>query len=134
MNWKLILQLSMFGLAMGLATVFLISPTIEPLFWLAIFVICAWILARRTHKPFVHGLLLGLANSVWITAAHVLFFDRYLAHHPQDTQAMQWAPVAPRLLMVVIGPVVGLISGLIIGFVAFFLAKFVKREGGPAAA
>ncbi len=40
MNGKLILQLSMFGLAMGLATVFFIPSSIEPAFWLAIFVVC----------------------------------------------------------------------------------------------
>jgi hypothetical protein len=35
MNWKLILQLSMLGLVMSLATVFLIPSSIEPAFWLA---------------------------------------------------------------------------------------------------
>jgi hypothetical protein len=30
MNWKLIIQLSMFGLAMGIATVFVIPSNIEP--------------------------------------------------------------------------------------------------------
>jgi hypothetical protein len=41
MNWKLIAQLSCFGLAMGVATVFLIPSTIEPFFRLGIFVVCA---------------------------------------------------------------------------------------------
>ncbi len=39
MNWKLILQLSMFGLAMSVATVYLIPSKIEPAFWLPIFLI-----------------------------------------------------------------------------------------------
>jgi hypothetical protein len=81
MNWKLILQLSMFGLVMGLATVFVIPSNIEPLFWLVIFVICAYIIAKQTQKPFLRGLLLGLANSVWITAAHILLFQQYIAIH-----------------------------------------------------
>ena len=34
MNWKLIVQLSLFGLAMGVATVFWVPSTIEPIFWL----------------------------------------------------------------------------------------------------
>jgi hypothetical protein len=41
MNWRLIAQLSLFGLAMGIATVFFIPSTIEPLFWLVIFGISA---------------------------------------------------------------------------------------------
>lgn len=32
MNWKLIVRLSLFGLAMGIATMFLIPSTIEPIF------------------------------------------------------------------------------------------------------
>jgi uncharacterized membrane protein len=33
MNWKLIFLLSLFGLAMAIATVFVIPSNIEPLFW-----------------------------------------------------------------------------------------------------
>lgn len=55
--------------------------------WLVIFLICAYVIAkRRPTGRFVHGLLLGLANSAWITAAHVLFLDRYLAGHPQEDE------------------------------------------------
>jgi len=32
MNWKLAIQLSLFGLAMGVSTVFLIPSNIEPIF------------------------------------------------------------------------------------------------------
>ncbi len=42
MNWKLILQLSLFGLAMAVGTVFVIPSNVEPLFWLAIFAVCAY--------------------------------------------------------------------------------------------
>ena len=47
MNWKLIIQLSLFGLATGVATVFVIPSTIEPLVWLVIFGICAYLIATR---------------------------------------------------------------------------------------
>ena len=61
MDWKLIFQLSLFGLAMGIATVFVIPPNVEPAFWLVIFLICAYVIAkRRPAGSFVHGLLLGL--------------------------------------------------------------------------
>jgi hypothetical protein len=67
MDWKLIFQLLLFGLAMGIATVFRIPPTVEPVVWLIIFLVCAYIIARRRPTGrFAHGLLLGLANSVWI--------------------------------------------------------------------
>ena len=45
MNWKLIFQLSLFGLAMGIATVYLIPGRFEPLVWLVIFAISAYAIA-----------------------------------------------------------------------------------------
>ena len=134
MNWKLILLLSMFGLAMGLATVFIIPPKIEPLFWLVIFVVCAYVIARQTRKPFLHGFLLGLANCVWITASHLLLFNQYMANHAQEAAMMQTMPFSPRIMMAIVGPFIGLISGLVIGVLALIATKFMKPEAGATAA
>ena len=135
MNWKLTLQLSLFGLAMGIATVFVIPSKIEPAFWLVIFVYCAYVIAKCSGGAlFLHGLLLGLANSVWITASHVLFFDAYLAHHAQEAAMMQSGPLAthPRLMMAIVGPVIGLISGVILGLFALVAGRLAKKPSAPA--
>jgi hypothetical protein len=134
MDWKLIFQLSLFGMAMGIATVFVIPPNIEPMFWLVIFLICAYIIAKsHPEGRFVHGVLLGLANSVWITGAHLLLFDRYVAGHPQEVAMMKSMPLAsaPKLLMAVTGAVVGLISGIVIGLLALGGGKLIKRPLVP---
>ena len=134
MNWKLILQLSLFGLAMGIATVYVIPSRIEPVFWLAIFLICAYAIAKRASAHLLHGVLLGIANSVWITAAHVLLFDRYIAGHAQEAAAMQQGPLAahPRVMMLIVGPLIGVVSGLIIGLFAFVAGKLMKAPPAPA--
>lgn len=63
MNWKLILLLSMFGLAMAIATVYVMPSRFEAPFWLVIFVTCAFVIARRAPgKFFLHGFLVGLTN------------------------------------------------------------------------
>ena len=93
MNWKLIFLLSGFGLVMGIATVFLIPSKIEPMFWLAIFIVCAYFISKQTEKPFSHGLFVGLANSVWITASHILFFNQYIANHPWEEVMMSSVPL-----------------------------------------
>jgi hypothetical protein len=135
MDWKLIFQLSLFGLAMAIATVLVIPPKIEPICWLVIFLICAYVIAkRRTTGRFVHGVLLGLANSVWITAAHILLFDRYIAGHAQEAAMMKSMPLpdSPRLMMAMVGPVVGLVSGVVIGLLALGAGKLVKSSLPPA--
>jgi hypothetical protein len=135
MNWKLILQLSVFGLAMGIATVFVIPSKIEPAFWLVIFLICSYLIAKNSPGlHFLHGLLLGLANSLWITAAHVLLFDSYAAGHAQEIAMMQKAPLgaSPKMLMVIFGPAFGLIFGVILGIFAFIAGKLIKNPSAPA--
>ena len=129
MNWTLIVRLSLFGLAMGIATVSLIPSTIEPLFWVVIFGISAYSIASRASRHFLHGLLVGVANSVWITASHILLFDRYIANHPQEAAMMTSMPRpdAPRLMMAVVGPVIGVVSGLVIGGLAVVAGRWVVR-------
>jgi hypothetical protein len=134
MNWKLIFQLSFFGLAMGIATVYVIPSKIEPAFWLVIFLTCAYLIAKRAPSMhFLHGLLLGLANSVWITAAHVLLFDAYIARHAQEAAMMQSSslPFPPRAMMAIVGPVVGLLSGIILGLFALVAGKLIKNPRVP---
>jgi len=135
MNWKLIFQLSLFGLAMAFATVFFVPSNVEPLLWLPIFLVCAYLIARYAPgKVFLHGLLLGVVNSLWITAVHVLWFDPYLAHHPREAAMMQTMtmPFSPRLMMACVGPVIGVLSGIVIGLFALIAAWMLKRRSPSA--
>jgi hypothetical protein len=128
MNWTLVLLLSLFGFAMAFATVFVIPSTTEPLFWLAIFVVCAYVIARRAPgRFFLHGLMVGIVNSVWITSAHLLFFDQYVANHPQEAQMMTKMPLAPKVMMAVTGPIVGVVSGVILGLFAMIAGALLWR-------
>ena len=81
-------------------------------------------------RAFLHGLCLGLANSVWMTGIHVLLFSQYVGRHPQEAQMMQSMPLMqhPRLLMLLTGPVVGFISGLVIGVFAWVATKIARRR------
>jgi uncharacterized membrane protein len=126
MKPKLALSLSMFGLAMALATVWVVPPALEPFCWLAIFAFCAITIARNAEqKVFLHGLLVSITNSAWMTSAHIVFAERYLAHHPQEA-AMAATMSSPRLMMLVTGPIVGVASGLVLGLLAWIASRFVK--------
>jgi hypothetical protein len=131
MEWVLIVTLSLFGLVMGIGTVFLIPSNIEPLFWLVIFVVCAYIIAKRApNRPFLHGLLVGVVNSVWITAVHVLLIESYLPRHPQEASMMTSMPMpnSPRLMMALMGPIIGVVSGLVLGLFATVVATLVRSR------
>jgi uncharacterized membrane protein len=67
-------------------------------------------------------------NSVWVTAAHVLVFDQYIAHHAKEAEMMTRMPISPRIMMAVTGPIVGLISGLVLGLFAFVAARIMRAR------
>ena len=132
MKWSLIIVLSMFGLAMGLLTVSVIPSETEPFFWLAVFVVCAFVIARQcATRRFLHGLALGLVNSVWVTGSHVLFFSSYIANHAKEAAMMTSMPMpdSPKLMMTLTGPVIGLVSGVVLGLFALLAGLVVKPRG-----
>jgi hypothetical protein len=130
LDGKLIFLLSLFGLAMAILTVYVIPSNIEPIFWLVIFVVCAYVIAKKAPgKYFLHGFCVSLLNAVWITSAHMALCQPYLARHASEAAMMAKMPMpdSPRLMMLMTGPVVGIISGLVLGLFAFVAGKLVKR-------
>ena len=128
MNWKLIFALSLFGLAMALLTIAWIPTSAEPFFWIAIFVLCGYHLAKRAPgKLFLHGFLTSMINSVWITGAHVAAFATYMTHHP-EMAVMNAGPLAhhPRVLMLFVGPCIGAASGLVLGLITWILGRILR--------
>lgn len=133
MNWKIIFQLSIFGLIMAFGTVSLIPEGFEPLFWVVIFIFCAWVVAKVCYgKYFLHGFLISLVNCVWITAVHVIFRETYITHHPKAAAMGASMPpellVHPRFAMVLTGPVFGVMFGIILGLFCFIASKIVKTK------
>jgi hypothetical protein len=69
-----------------------------------------------------------MANSVWVTGAHVLMFDRHIANHPREAAMRTTMPLpeSPRLMMVMVGLAIGIVSGVVIGLLALLAAKLVR--------
>jgi uncharacterized membrane protein len=132
MNWKLTFQLSTFGLIMAFATISLIPEAIEPIFWLAIFIFCAYVIAKVcTGKYFLHGFCVSLVNCIWITGAHIIFYSSYIANHPSVYKMSVEHPMFPnhpRLAMLITGPFFGIASGLVLGLFAFIASKIVTKR------
>jgi len=130
MNWKLIFSLSLFGLAMAIATVSLIPANIEPVFWLIIFIICAAIISKHlSSRFFAHGFMISMVNCVWIVAVHVLMYKTYLASHPDVAKMSETMPMGnhTRTMMVITGIIAGIISGIVLGLFCVVGAKLRKK-------
>ena len=131
MNWKLIFQLSVFGLIMAFATISLIPEKTEPAFWVVIFVFCAIVIARAAPgKYFLHGFCVSLVNCIWITGAHIFFYDSYVAHHAD--MASMYKGIHPRAMMLVFGPAFGVAFGLVLGLFSFVASKLTDKSEAQA--
>jgi hypothetical protein len=133
MNWKLIFQLSVFGLIMAFATISLIPEKIEPLFWLVIFIFCAYTIARIcTEKYFFNGFMVSVINCVWITAVDLIFCADYMKNHADRSATAMHMPAAmnthPREVILAIAPISAIVFGLILGLFAFIASKIVKKK------
>ncbi len=131
MNWKLILALSLFGLAMGFATLTWNSPKLEQFLWLLIFLLCAWLIGKNAERSyFLHGFLVSLLNCVWVTGLHMKYADTYIAHH--TAEAGQYAKMNAELglsiqqSMLLIGPFIGIFSGIILGLFSLAASKILE--------
>ncbi len=129
MNWSLIFLLSIIGALMAFLTVSIIPSTIEPLFWLAIFVFNAFVITGRVPKGkyFLHAWMVSVISGLWIGLIHAGFHDTYLANHPDEVKMsadMPWGMSASSMAMM--GPIFGAIFGLVSGCVSMLVGKFRK--------
>jgi hypothetical protein len=132
MKWPLIFLLSAFGLAMGLATIYLIPVAVEPFCWVLIFLISAFIIAKYcTEEYFLNGLTVSIVNGVWMTVLHLVFFTAYAATHVTEMEIMEklLMPDDPQLMMFFTSILSGAVSGVVLGSLSFIAAKLINNNG-----
>ena len=129
MNWKLIFFLSLFGIVMGLLSIFGFTRGIEWILWIVIAVICAAVISKKqSPKYFAHGLVTGLLDGVYNGIIQSAFYSMYLQNNPESIEGFRQSPVNPRFFVLLMGPLIGLIYGCVIGFFAVLYAKVSKRK------
>ena len=93
MKWNLIFTLSLLGFLMAIATVSLFPTKIEIWFWIPIFLWYAYIIARNVEENyFLHGLFLGIANSLWISFLHAMMFTKYIFNNGWVSETLAKLP------------------------------------------
>jgi hypothetical protein len=131
MDWKLVFRLSLFGIGMAVAGVLGWTGRAEPLVWLLIFVVYAYLIAKSAPgRFFLHGFATSVINGLWIAIIHAACFPTFIANNPgllEDYNRMPH-PLPPRAMMFVMGPVVGAVSGLIAGLFAVFAGIVMRRD------
>jgi hypothetical protein len=130
-NWKLVLGLSAFGPLMGLASVMGWTRNAEWAFWIAIFLLCAVVVARGVpSRRFSHGFLVGCIGGALSPLVQATLFSTYAAHNPEVVDSLQqsFGSLAPRTFVFVATPLIGLVFGLLQGLLAWVMGKLVARS------
>lgn len=133
MKWKLLLTVAVFGLIMGLLSLFGLTRGIEPFLWIAIALGAAWWLARTISAGgFLHGLFAGILMGIGNSIMQSLFIQSYLSSNPESAGAFDQIPgdLSPRLFVLLTGPLVGLIYGLFLGTLTLIAMRLRKRGDG----
>lgn len=135
MNWKLIVKLSIFGVAMAFGLVFGRIERIEGLLWCLIFLLYAWLIAKYCNRfYFLHGFLTSVLNGIWITIILLAFSPTFLENHPRVAENVRsfGSLTQFRLIILVAMTIVatgfGLFLGLFTQGVAYILNKRRSRQ------
>ena len=128
MKWTLILRLSLIEFVLALASIFFISPNVETILWLASVLFFAYAIGKGTRQyPFLHGLLLGIVNAMWVSVVRGVFLVRYLAGHPVAASTIDMISHGrPRLSVALTAIFTGIGQGIVIGVFAIVAGMMVK--------
>lgn len=131
MNRRIIIQLSLLGIAMGFATISLISSSVELFIWLLIYAFSAIVIAKNcSGKYFMHGMVVSILNSFFVTLIHLYFFEEYSKYHPDELEMMAQLPLpySPRVVMLMAGIPFGVFFGIILGLMSLITSKLFHRK------
>lgn len=131
MNWRLILFLSIFGVAVGFAGVLGLPGRTEALMWLIIIVICAVAIVQKTSgKYFLHAFITSIISRVWVGIIHAVFISTYLTNHHVIRGIYRTMPLSShrRILTIIAEPAIGLSVGVIAGLITFGVGKIMKKN------
>lgn len=117
MKGKFILTMSLFGIAMAFASVYLPS-VIEPFCWLIIYILIARQVAiHAPEKPFLNGFMISIVNCIWVTGVRILLLNTYMAHHAKEAIQLHKSEPAltPSTIVLIMSPFIAILSGLVLG-------------------
>lgn len=124
-------MLTLFGVLMGLASVFGYTQSNEWLYWLVIAVISGFVIAKVTDRQiFVKSVVVGLFMGIFTGVIQSVLFDKYLENNPQSLDGFKEIPLslAPQFVVLFTGPFIGIVFGLFIGLIAIIIDKITGKK------
>jgi hypothetical protein len=130
MKWSVVVELSVPGLAIGLAVVFGMGEAAMWVLWALLRLATAlWIARWVRRKHFAHGFWAGFLGAAAAVLCGAVLFETYTGHHPEYLERAGQIPnFDPRILLVVIALAVGVVHGIVQGGLAWIASKIVTSR------
>ncbi len=116
---------------MAIFTVFLLPYYMDIFFWIPIFLVCAFLIAKNAYDSyFLHGLWTGIAIFLWVAVIHVLLYTKYIFANGPVIGILAKLPkiASPRIMLLIYLPLLGVACGVIIGLLSVIASKFVPQK------
>jgi hypothetical protein len=131
MNWKVVSYLSLLGLVMAFATVYLIPEQAEHYIWILIFAGGGFVIARKAGKKFfLNGFVPGIMYTTLAIAVRTCLYSRYAALNPsirlRDAKILA-SGVTPKTAMLLSAPIIAVFTGIVQGSFALIISKFTGK-------
>lgn len=130
MNWK-IWSLTVFGIIMGLLSVFGVGRQILWILWIVIAAFSGGVIAKSADRQiFTRGVVVGLFDWIFFAVIQAVMFNTYLANNPDSLDGFKEIPMAlePQYIILFSGPFIGILYGLFIGLIAFVIDKVTGKK------
>lgn len=137
MNIKVISALSILGIVLSVARIFWVSSSDETLYWIGIYVVAPFVIARFCQeKFFINGFVLAVLYSFFILIFQLYFYDEYVLRHASESvNSLQteesyegFLSDSPKMNMIISIPFYGILKGVLLGFCAHIASFIVDRK------
>lgn len=126
MDWKLIVQCSVFGIIMASLSLRGFTQKLEPFLWLLLGIFTALVVSKNvTQQVFLHGFCIGLLWGLLNGVLQATFFDTYLQHNPQLQTSFQKTTIKAQYFVLMTSPIIGLMVGLVLGGLSLLAKKIL---------
>jgi len=124
-NQKIIIQTSLFGIFIGIFSVFGWSQNSQPFIWLLIAAITSFYLYKNLkNRIFIHCIIIGISWGFDCALVMVLFFKTYHLNNPLFVnEILNISSSYPKTILITLGLLAGVFSGILIYIPIYFLKK-----------
>lgn len=127
---KLIINLSLFGVILGIFNVMAFAVNFEWILWLVGWTVTSLVVSKKLkERYFIHAFATGFLMAILSDLIRVIMYDTYIESHPDFINRFESYNINnARLFILSFGVITSVFSGLIAGVLTLGFKKFQRNN------